>query len=79
MSFNGALQIGRSAIMTSQAAMQVAGNNMANASTPGYNRQVARMAPSLVQHIGRGNFVGTGVQMQRITRTVDTALQQRMR
>jgi flagellar hook-associated protein 1 FlgK len=79
MSFNGALQIGRSAIMTSQAAMQVAGNNMANASTPGYNRQVARMSSSLVQAIGRGNFVGTGVQLERIMRTVDVALQGRAR
>ena len=31
MGLNGALQIGRSAILTSQAAISVAGNNMANA------------------------------------------------
>jgi flagellar hook-associated protein FlgK len=31
MSLNGALQIGRSALSASQAAIQVAGNNMANA------------------------------------------------
>lgn len=79
MSINGALQIGQSAIIASQAAIQVAGNNMANAATPGYHRQVARLAPSRPEFIGRAGFVGTGVQMQRITRTVDTALQQRMR
>jgi flagellar hook-associated protein 1 len=79
MSINGALQIGQSAILASQAAIQVAGNNMANASTPGYNRQVARLAPSRPEFIGRGGFIGTGVQLARIQRTVDTALQGRTR
>ena len=41
MGLNGALQIGRSAILTSQAAISVAGNNMANAATPGYHRQLS--------------------------------------
>ena len=41
MSLNGALQVGQSAILASQAAISVAGNNMANAATPGYHRQVA--------------------------------------
>ena len=79
MSINGALQIGQSAILASQAAIQVAGNNMANASTPGYNRQVARLSPGRPESIGRGGFVGTGVQLARIQRTVDTALQGRAR
>jgi len=79
MSINGALQIGQSAILASQAALQVAGNNMANASTPGYNRQVARLSPSRPEFIGRGGFVGTGVQLSRIQRTVDIALQGRAR
>jgi flagellar hook-associated protein 1 len=79
MSINGALQIGQSAILASQAAIQVAGNNMANAATPGYNRQVARLSPSRPEYIGRAGFVGTGVQLSRIVRTVDTALQNRTR
>ncbi len=79
MSINGALQIGQSAILASQTAIQVAGNNMANASTPGYHRQVARLSPSRPEYIGRGGFIGTGVQLQRILRTVDTALQGRTR
>jgi flagellar hook-associated protein 1 FlgK len=79
MSINGALQIGQSAILASQAALQVAGNNMANAATPGYNRQVARLSPSRPEFIGRGGFVGTGVQLARIQRTVDIALQGRAR
>jgi flagellar hook-associated protein 1 FlgK len=79
MSINGALQIGQSAILASQAAIQVAGNNMANAATPGYNRQVARLSPSRPEYIGRGGFIGTGVQLARIQRTVDVALQGRAR
>ena len=46
MGLNGALLIGRSAILSSQAAISVAGNNMANAATPGYHRQIASLAPS---------------------------------
>ncbi len=79
MSINGALQIGQSAILASQAAIQVAGNNMANASTPGYHRQIARLSPSRPEFIGRAGFIGTGVQLSRIVRSVDTALQGRTR
>lgn len=78
MSINGALQIGQSAILASQAAIQVAGNNMANAATPGYSRQIARLAPGRAEMTGRG-FIGTGVQLQRIVRAVDVALQGRTR
>ncbi|HAW94641.1 MAG TPA: hypothetical protein DCX60_00045, partial [Phycisphaerales bacterium] len=45
MSLNGALQVGQSAIIASQAALGVAGNNMANAATPGYHRQRIGILP----------------------------------
>ena len=79
MGLNGALQIGRSAILTSQAAISVAGNNMANAATPGYHRQVASLAPSRSDAIGRNQFVGTGVSLVSVNRAVDYALQSRLR
>ena len=79
MSLNGALQIGRSAIVASQAAMQVAGNNMANAATPGFHRRTIHLAGSRDEMIVAGAFVGTGVQLQSIRREVDTALQARFR
>ena len=79
MSLNGALQIGRSAIIASQAAMQVAGNNMANAATPGFHRRTIHLAGSRDEMIVAGAFVGTGVQLQSIRREVDTALQARFR
>jgi flagellar hook-associated protein 1 FlgK len=79
MGLNGALQIGRSAILTSQAAISVAGNNMANAATPGYHRQIANLSPSRPESIGRNQFVGTGVSLVSVNRAIDFALQSRLR
>ncbi|MCH7797606.1 MAG: flagellar hook-associated protein FlgK [Planctomycetes bacterium] len=79
MSLNGALQIGRSAILASQAAMQVAGNNMANAATPGFHRRTVHLAGARDEMIVGGAFVGTGVRLMAIKREVDTALQARFR
>jgi flagellar hook-associated protein 1 FlgK len=79
MGLTSALHVGQSAILASQAAIQVAGNNMANAATPGYHRQVAGLTPGLSNRIGSNSFVGTGVKLRDITRAVDTALQTRVR
>jgi flagellar hook-associated protein 1 FlgK len=79
MSLNGALQIGRSALTASQAAIQVAGNNMANAATPGYHRQTVHLSPTHGEVLGRGSQVGTGVQLLAIRREIDSALQARFR
>ena len=79
MSLNGALQVGRSAINASQAAITVAGNNMANAATPGYHRQRVGIMPGRPEAIGNGQFVGTGVQLGSVTRQIDIALQARLR
>jgi flagellar hook-associated protein 1 FlgK len=79
MSLNGALQIGRSAIVASQAAMQVAGNNMANAATKGFHRRTVHLAGARDEIIVAGAYAGTGVQLQAIRREVDTALQSRYR
>ena len=79
MSLNGALQIGRSALVASQAAMQVAGNNMANAATPGFHRRTVHLAGARDEMIVAGAFVGTGVRLQSIRREVDTALEARFR
>jgi len=79
MSIAGALQIGRSALAASQAAMQVAGNNMANAATVGFHRRTIHLAAAGDEIIGRNAFIGQGVQLQSIRREVDTALQSRLR
>ncbi len=79
MSLNGALQIGRSALAASQAAMQVAGNNMANVATVGFHRRTIHLAAAGDEIVGRNAFIGQGVQLQAIRREVDTALQSRLR
>lgn len=79
MSLNSALQIGRSGLLASQVGIQVAGNNMANAATPGFTRQVMRLSPAPGEVIGRGQIIGRGVNLMQITRQVDVALQNRLR
>ncbi len=77
MSLSGALQIGRSALTASQIALQVTGNNMANAATPGYTRQVARLTPDGGLDPG-GLYNGRGVSVTDVRRQIDKALQGRL-
>jgi flagellar hook-associated protein 1 len=77
MSLSGALQIGASALNASQLAIQVTGNNLANAATPGYSRQLAILEASRANNFGTIS-IGTGVGVSDIQRQVDEALQSRL-
>ncbi|MCH7545625.1 MAG: flagellar hook-associated protein FlgK [Planctomycetes bacterium] len=79
MSLTGALQIGRSTLTASQAALQVAGNNMANAATQGFHRRTVHLSPVRGEIIGRGQYIGQGVNLSSIRREIDIALQARLR
>ncbi|HRP64053.1 MAG TPA: flagellar hook-associated protein FlgK [Phycisphaerales bacterium] len=79
MSINSALHIGRTALLTSQTALQVAGDNMANAATRGFHRRTIHLAPSQGHHLGAGQFIGQGVSLKSIRREIDGALQIRYR
>ena len=79
MSLTSALQIGRSALAVSQAALQVAGNNMANAGTVGFHRQTVHLSPLRGEILGRNSQTGNGVQLTAIRREIDVALQSRYR
>src|SRR3954462_5368307 len=79
MSLLGALQAGKSALAVQQAALQVTGNNIANAGNADYTRQIATMAPALDQKIQAGMFIGTGVDLTGIKRQIDEALNARLR
>ena len=73
-----AMQIGRSALVSSQVGIQVAGNNMANAATPGYTRQALFLSANRGQVMG--NFsLGRGVGIDAVERQIDEALQARLR
>ncbi|MEM1166950.1 MAG: flagellar hook-associated protein FlgK, partial [Planctomycetota bacterium] len=73
------LIIGKTALQASQLALQVTGNNIANATTPGYSRQRAEQVVTASQEVQRGVFVGRGVGVQEVRRLVDEALQTRVR
>jgi flagellar hook-associated protein 1 FlgK len=79
MSLTSSFQIGRSALSASQIALQVAGDNIANAATPGFTRRVVSLAAVRGQTNGNGITVGRGVELQAVRRQIDTALESRLR
>ncbi|MFK7882590.1 MAG: flagellar hook-associated protein FlgK [Phycisphaerales bacterium] len=77
MSLNSTLSIANSSLIASQIGLQVASNNLANAATPGYARQIA-----LLQAV-RGSRsdpfqIGAGVGVASVRRQIDQALQERL-
>jgi flagellar hook-associated protein 1 FlgK len=79
MSLTSSLHIGQSALAASQLALQVTGNNLANAATPGYHRQRVDLQATQGQQVGPRLSVGRGVGVQEIRRLIDPALQARAR
>ena len=79
------LELARLGLWAQQRALDVTGHNIANANTPGYSRQVARLAPtpayappSLAMPVEAGQ-VGTGVQVADIQRVRDLFLDRQVR
>ena len=79
MGLTTSLQIGRSGLLSSQAALQIAGNNLANLTTEGYHKTDAKLTAVRAHEIQNGIFIGQGVQLSAITRRVDEALEARLR
>ena len=61
------LDIGKTALNAAQIGMSVTGHNIANASTPGYTRQVVVQGAAEAQNFGYG-YVGQGTQVLAIQR-----------
>ncbi|MDR3390454.1 MAG: flagellar hook-associated protein FlgK [Sulfuriferula sp.] len=61
------LSIGQSALAAAQIGISTTGHNIANASTPGYSRQVIVQAAATAQNFGYG-YVGQGVSVTTIQR-----------
>ncbi|HAN55160.1 MAG TPA: flagellar hook-associated protein FlgK [Betaproteobacteria bacterium] len=61
------LSIGQSALAAAQAGISTTGNNIANAATPGYSRQVVVQSAALPQNYGYG-FLGQGAQIDTVKR-----------
>ncbi|MCA9123751.1 MAG: flagellar hook-associated protein FlgK [Planctomycetaceae bacterium] len=78
MSLLGSLQIANNALFASQVGLQVTGNNIANANTPGYVRQRPVFTPATTQLIGELPL-GLGVQVEGIIQQSDRFLSERLR
>jgi len=76
---NGALQIGRSALLAYQSALQVIGNNISNAGSTSYTRQTAVLSPDQGVALPEGFMPGGGVTLSGLQRHVDAALENRLR
>ncbi len=78
MSLFTSLQVAKNSLLVAQLGLQVTGNNIANASTPGYLRQelVLTSAPT---HRKGDLLLGMGVQVDRIKQQVDKFLEERLR
>lgn len=71
----GLLGIGTSALEAAYTALQTTGNNIANANTPGYSREVVSFSPTISTDLG-GIYLGTGVQATAISRVYSNFLGQ---
>lgn len=65
--------IGQSALAAAQAGVSTAGQNIANASTPGYSRQSVIQATTTPQPMGYG-YIGQGTQVTEIRRIYNNYL-----
>jgi flagellar hook-associated protein 1 FlgK len=78
MGLTSSLSVGRSALTAYQAALQIAGNNIANIATPGFSRTTPDL--SAIPGPGfRGGQLGGGVRLSSVRRNVNESLQARLR
>jgi flagellar hook-associated protein 1 FlgK len=77
MSLFGAIQIASNAMQAQQVGLQVVGQNIANANTPGYSREEVQLTPSATATDG-GVLTGMGVQVQGVIQDVDNYLNNRL-
>lgn len=78
MSLFGSIQLANNSLQASQIGLQVVGNNIANANTPGYIRQQPIFEPTTPQRLG-DLLLGTGVAVSGIKQQTDSFLEERLR
>ena len=77
MSINRLVEIGKSALFTTQQAISVAGHNIANVNTPGYSRQAVSLAENRPEN-GSPGQIGTGVHAESIRRSFDAFVEEQL-
>jgi len=78
MSFGFGMGAGLRALNAAQLGMRTAGNNVANANTPGYSRQRIELGSALPFGVGSNLQIGTGVDVRGISRLIDEGLERRL-
>jgi flagellar hook-associated protein 1 len=78
MTLFSTLQVANNSLVASQLGLQVTGNNIANANTPGYVRERIVVGPAPTVRYG-GLLLGTGVAVEAIVQQTDRFLEERMR
>jgi flagellar hook-associated protein 1 FlgK len=72
------LSTGVSGLLAFQRALDTTSHNIANANTPGYNRQVVDLAARTPEQVG-GNWIGKGVDIANVRRLYDQTLTEQAR
>ena len=78
MSLFGSIRLASNALRADQIALQVVGQNIANANTPGYIREEVELSPAPTQRVG-GLLMGLGVQVDAVVQKIDRFLEERLR
>ncbi|RMF86942.1 MAG: flagellar hook-associated protein FlgK, partial [Planctomycetota bacterium] len=78
MSLYSSIRMTSNTMRADQIAMQVIGQNIANANTPGYIREETVLAPAPVQQLG-SLLLGLGVDVKAVIQKIDTFLEERLR
>ena len=78
MSLFGSIQLANNTLRANQIGLQVTGQNIANANTPGYIREEVVFSAAPTQRLGR-LLLGLGVEVEAVIQKVDHFLEQRLR
>ncbi len=78
MSLYSSIRMASNTLQANQIAMQVIGQNIANANTPGYLREEVVLSPAPTQKKG-GLLLGLGVEVEAVIQKVDYFLEERLR
>jgi flagellar hook-associated protein 1 FlgK len=78
MTLFSSIQTAKNALLAAQLGLQVTGNNIANANTPGYIRERLILTPQEPQRWG-GHLVGLGVDVEGVVQVIDRHLEERLR
>ncbi|MCX7426132.1 MAG: flagellar hook-associated protein FlgK [Planctomycetia bacterium] len=78
MSLFSSIQMASNSLAANAIALQVVGQNISNANTPGYIREEVVLSPAPTQRYG-GLLLGMGVRVEAVVQKMDTFLEQRLR